>query len=382
MTSSEGLPVEPKPKESGDISQRKARQLEICVDEDRYAVETGDGGFASIKFLHRALPEVDEGRIDTTMTFLGSEIALPLLISCMTGGSADGYRVNRRLAEAAQRARVPVGMGSIRILFRDESYFEQFHLKALAPDVPVIANLSAVQLRDLDHRRVAETLRRLEVQALALHLNAGQELFQPEGDRDFRGLKETIARFCERSPLPVIVKETGFGMSPSEVDFLLSAGAAYVDIAGAGGTNWVRVESYRLGQRQADVARGLDDWGIPTALLLTALRRSAAHHPGERRRLIASGGIRSGPVLAKSLALGAELAGMALPFARAVYRSGVDGVLDEISGIAEGLRAVMTLTGSTSLEELRRKNLLIDPGIETMADRLLAADAPAAGGSA
>ena len=362
-----------------EISERKARHLEICIDPSRYAVETTETGFSSIRFLHRALPEVDAAAIDTRVSFLGAMVPLPILISCMTGGSTEGNLVNRRLAEAAQRAGLPVGMGSIRILFRDIDYFEQFHMKAFAPDVPVIANLSAVQLRDLENRDVSEMLKRLEVQALAVHLNPGQELFQPNGDRDFRGLREAIARFCEESPVPIIVKETGFGMRPSEVESLLQAGAAYVDLAGAGGTNWVRVESDRVGGDGARTAREFGDWGIPTAVLLGALRALSERPENENRlrgRVIASSGIRSGLDVAKSLALGAHLAGLALPFARAVSAGGVESVLEEIEAIGNGLRAAMALTGCTTLAELRAQRPMVDSRHTEAVAALLAADAP------
>ena len=350
-----------------EISERKAKHVEICVDRQRYAVESGESGFTAIRFVHHALPEVDERAIDTSLDFLGCRIALPLFISCMTGGSAVGDRINRELAAAAQSARIPVGMGSFRILFRDESCFDQFHLKRFAPDVPVIANLGAVQVREIPPRQIVAMVERLEAQALAVHLNPGQELFQPEGDRDFRGLKEAIARLCEQSSVPVIVKETGFGIRPADVDFLLAAGAAFVDLAGAGGTNWTRVESYRLADEEAAVAREFDDWGIPTAALLLALRDSP-------RPLLASGGIRSGVEVAKALALGAGLAGLALPFIRAVADGGAEGVGRLIASLTRSLRAAMTLAGCRDLAALRRSPLLIDPLLSETAAQLCAAE--------
>jgi len=373
QTESAGGPQ--RPHHAGDISERKARHLEICVDSESYSVETQRSYFSGVRFLHRSLPEIDAASVDTRLQFLGNEIALPLLISCMTGGSAEGNLVNMRLAEAAERARVPVGMGSIRILFRDESYFDQFHMKPHAPNVPILANLSAVQIREIGHPRIIEILKRLEVQALAIHLNAAQELFQPDGDRDFHGLKEAVAHFCEDSPIPVIVKETGFGIRPSEVRFLLDAGAAYVDLAGAGGTNWVRVESYRVPGAQAQVAREFDDWGIPTALILASLRSGAlAPGVGYEGRIIASGGLRTGSDVAKAIALGAGLAGMALPFARAVYSGGVEAALEEIAKIDLSLRTAMLLTGSPTLAKLRAQRLIIDPEFQAAADALTAAD--------
>lgn len=383
------------------ISERKADHLQICTDPQEYLIETGDSAFGSMRFLHRALPELDAGRIDTSLEFLGSRISLPIFISCMTGGSEGGGQVNRNLARAAEEARIPVGAGSIRILFRDEAYFDQFYIKPLAPDVPVIANLGAVQLRDIDNRAVGEMLKRLEVQALSVHLNAGQELFQPGGDRDFTGLFDGISRFCERSPVPVIVKETGFGMRPSEILRLLASGVAYVDLAGAGGTNWLRVESYRSGTEAITIAEQFDDWGISTGVLLAALkergiaapvtelpeRRGAASRAFRRQglsappsngalagKVLASGGVRSGMDVAKCVALGAEIAGLALPFARAVHEDGVAGALKLIEELDRGLRGVMTLTGCRTVAALKKAPLMMDAPLTHAVGELLAAD--------
>ncbi len=358
--------------EGSGISGRKAKHLEICVDPASYSVESGRTLLGSVRFLHGALPEIDERSVDTSMEFLGHRIALPLLVSCMTGGSESG--INRELAIAAEEARIPVGMGSIRVLLDDESLFEQFHMKPFAPDVPVIANLGAVQLREIPHPAIFAMLERLEVQAIAIHLNPGQELFQPDGDRDFRGLREAIARLCEKSPVPVIVKETGFGIRPSDVDFLLEAGAAYVDVAGAGGTNWILVESHRLPAREGALAREFDDWGIPTAAILAALRDRRPR--GAPRPIIASGGVRTGSDVAKTLALGASLAGLALPFIRAARSSGAPGVRELVSGIERSLRVVMTLSGCLDLRALRRAPIMVESPLALAVGLLAKADVP------
>ena len=359
------------------ISRRKARHLEICVDSGRYSIEGGGSRLEEVALLHRALPELNELAVDTSIDFLGHRMSLPLLISCMTGGSEGGGMVNRALAAAAQEARIAVGTGSIRILFSDEELIDQFRLKSLAPDVPVIANLGAVQLRELGRDRVIEVLRRLEVQALALHLNAAQELFQDEGDRDFRGLLDAIAGLCESSPIPIIVKETGFGILPSEVEALLDKGVAFVDLAAAGGTNWVLVESYRLAGQESIAARDFEDWGLPIALLLLALSRRRAGEGAKvprRSSLIASGGLRSGLDLAKSLALGAELGAIALPFARAAHAGGKEAVLGLVRGLERSLRAAMTLTGCADLAALRSTALMVGTALSADAEELLRAE--------
>jgi isopentenyl-diphosphate delta-isomerase len=284
----------------------------------------------------------------------------------MTGGSEAGLSVNRELARAAQAAGLPVGLGSFRVLFQHPELAEQFQLKKLAPDVPVLANLGAVQVRDRPQAEIFEWLRRLEVQALVVHLNPGQELFQPEGDNDFRGLKQAIARLCEGSPVPVIVKETGFGILPSLVRELLDAGAAYVDLAGAGGTNWIRVEAYRLTGETRASAEEFADWGLPTAVLLGALRGTD--------RVLASGGLRSGLDAVKAVALGARLAGMALPFIREVCAGGAEAVGALLRRLEHSFRTAMLLTGSRTLEDLRRGVLWAEPGFTAAVEALSAAD--------
>ncbi len=342
-----------------EISDRKARHLEICIDAKHYQVEFGSAGFDQMRLVHRSLPEISEAEIDTSTEFLGTRLRLPLFISSMTGGSEAAYQVNKELAAAAQQAGVPVGMGSIRILFRKPEVLSHFQLKKIAPDVPVVANIGAIQVRDIDSVKIIELVKRLEVQALAVHLNPAQELFQPEGDRDFRGILAAIGRFCEICPVPIIVKETGCGVRPDEARRLLDAGAAYVNVAGSGGTNWITVEAYRLDSAEEAAAREFDDWGTPTALILAALgMREDAQTGG---RILASGGLRSGMDLAKALALGASLGGFALPFVRAVSASGVEGVVALIERYARVLRAAMTLTGSRTPAELRRAPLLFSP---------------------
>lgn len=343
--------------EAEGLSRRKTRHLEICLNPESYDIEGPGGGFEGVRLAHRAFPEVHADSLDTGRDFLGRRLKLPFFISSMTGGSEAGYRINKDLARAAQALGIPVGMGSNRILFRKPETFDHFYLRALAPDVPILSNMGAVQIRDTEAREIFELNRRLEVDAQIIHLNSGQELFQPGGDRDFRGLKTALARFIEKSPLPVIVKETGFGLAPDEIAFLKDAGAAYVDLAGAGGTNWLTVEAYREGDAVRAVAKDFRDWGYPTAVLLDAVESGDG-------RILASGGIRTGLDIAKCLALGAHLAGLALPFARAVYERGAQGAIELGKSLEAGLRTAMTLTGSARLEDLQKAALIRTPSFD------------------
>jgi isopentenyl-diphosphate Delta-isomerase len=288
----------------------------------------------------------------------------------MTGGSEGGFRANRSLAAAAQEIGIPVGLGSIRVLLKTPALFHHFHVKPVAPDVPVLANIGAVQLRDADQGELFTLLSRLEAQALVVHLNPGQELFQPGGDRDFRGLKEVIARACDTCPLPVIVKETGFGIRAGSARELFDAGASYIDLAGAGGTNWVTVESYLLPARERALAEEFGDWGIPTATLL-------ATFGGTTPRLLASGGIRTGMQAAKSLAMGAEMAGFALPVIREVVRGGAEAVVGFFGRLEHTLRTVMMLTGSRKVSDLRRGTVWQTPEFAAGVQALTRAEAPA-----
>ena len=267
-------------RETGErIEARKARHLEVCLDETRYQVESGETRLNEVHLVHHALPELHADQIDTTTTFLGHAVRLPLFISSMTGGSEAAYAVNKALASVAQRIGIPVGMGSIRILFRKPQVIDHFRLKRYAPDVPVFANIGAVQLPQLDHNEIYTLLSELEVDGIAVHLNPAQELAQEGGDHDFRGITTALKRFCHHAPVPVIVKETGMGIHPVEIEKLFRAGASYVDVAGGGGTNWMRVESERT-IRSPSVSP-FDRWGIPTALALSAAK--------PREGLLASG---------------------------------------------------------------------------------------------
>ncbi len=332
------------------IPFRKAEHLMLCLD-DRYQVESDiSTGFQELQFVHSAFPESTISEIDTSTTWLGYKLAMPFFISPMTGGSEDGYRINRDLAQAAQKARVAVGMGSIRVLFSYPEVLNHFQIKKFTPDVPLIANIGAVQLTQYSPADIIQMVQRLEADALSLHLNCGQELFQPRGDRDFRGIKRAIVHLRQKSPFPLIVKETGFGIDPATIRWLLAEGIDFVDVAGAGGSNWIRVESYRSdGPPQQDNV--FNSWGIPTAYILGALKDCAAH-------LIASGGIRNALDIAKALALGAHLTASALPLIRTLSQSGSEGLVAYIARLRHTLLSIMVLTSCPTIEALRQRSLI------------------------
>ncbi len=331
-----------------DISKRKQNHLDVCMQQP--VESSGSSFFEDAMFIHRALPELRVNEIDTSIQFLGKTVASPLFISCMTGGSDQGLIANKELAKAAQKLGIPLGLGSMRVLFQQPERLPDFQMRALAQDIPIIANIGAVQLKQTSVPELQEWLKKLEVDALAIHLNCGQELFQEGGDTDFKGLKQAIAQTIEHLQLPVIVKETGFGISPKEVKELIEMGAAYIDLAGAGGTNWITVEHF---SKQSDdmAANAFMDWGTPTAILLDATREFSG-------KIIASGGLRSGMDLAKSIALGAVSGGMALPFIQAAIDGGVEEALVLGETINRVLKTTMILTGSRTIADLRQQPLI------------------------
>jgi isopentenyl-diphosphate delta-isomerase len=336
---------------------RKAEHLRINVERDVGAkgIVSGWDAFA---FEHRALPEIDLSDVDPSCVIFERRLRAPLLVSCMTGGTPAARKINQRLARVAQRQGLAMGLGSGRALLESPDSLASFDVRAAAPDVVLFANLGAVQLNKgyavTECRRLVEMLR---ADALVLHLNPLQEALQPEGDTCFRGLLHRIAELCTRAEFPIVVKEVGWGIGAADVRRLFDAGVAAVDLAGAGGTSWSEVERYRISEPwRARVAGAFAGWGIPTARCLVDARRVA---PTEM--LIASGGMRTGVDVAKALALGANLAGIAGPFLRAADKgfAAAEALAKEL---ILTLRIAMFCVGAATLAGLTATKLVTDGG--------------------
>ena len=349
------------------LAKRKAAHLNICCNEN-LPIEGASTFFEHVQFLHHSLPEIDYNRISTETSFLGYRLSAPFMISCMTGGSAGGYKLNKILAMAAQEENIAIGTGSLRILLKKPQVIDHFQLKTLAPAVPVLGNIGAVQLPELFASDAAplkqffHILARLKLDALVVHLNAGQEIFQEDGDRNFSHLLNYISRLCDQSSLPIIVKETGAGIAPWEVEGLFRAGVRYVDVAGAGGTNWMAVEALReyAGDTASAELAGFTNWGIPTALALSAAIsrcREQGIIPADGG-FIASGGLRGGEDYAKAIALGANMAAAALPFIRLAKKQGLVGCTNYLREIKRSLKRAMLLSASESIAHFQNVPLL------------------------
>jgi isopentenyl-diphosphate delta-isomerase len=329
--------------------QRKLDHIRINLQNDVDSKNISSG-FERYRFTHCALPEFDLEAVDTSTELFGKHLTAPFFISSMTGGTPEAREINRRLAEAAQAAGVGMGIGSQRAAIEDPTLADTYRVRHLAPDIPLLANLGAIQLNygyGLDECRRAVEM--VEADALILHLNSLQEALQPEGETRFGGLLSKIEAICRALEVPVVVKEVGWGISEQVARQLAGAGVAAIDVAGAGGSSWSQVEMYRaVTDSQRQVAAAFVDWGIPTAESLLMARRGAPDLP-----ILASGGMRDGIQMAKAIALGAAACGVAGAFLHAADESAT-AVADLIAVLVTQLRVAMFAVGAIDVAALRR----------------------------
>ncbi|MFQ6100686.1 MAG: type 2 isopentenyl-diphosphate Delta-isomerase [Anaerolineae bacterium] len=333
--------------------QRKSNHIRINLQED-VDFKHVSTGFERYRFVHCALPGFNLEDVDTSTTLLGKELAAPLLISSMTGGTPEASAINRRLAEAAQAAGIGMGLGSQRAAIEDPALAETYRVRCVAPDILLLANLGAVQLNygygPDECRRAVEMI---EADALILHLNPLQEALQPEGGTRFADLLPKIETVCRTLEVPVVAKEVGWGISEQVARQLTGAGVAAIEIAGAGGSSWSQVEMHRsTTERRRQVAAAFADWGIPTVESLLMARRGAPGLP-----IVASGGIRDGIQMAKAIALGATACGVAGPFLRAASES-TAAVAELVTLLVTQLRVAMFVVSAADIQALQRTPII------------------------
>jgi isopentenyl-diphosphate delta-isomerase len=341
------------------IKQRKDDHIRINLEED-VAFPSLTTGLEDWRFVHQALPEINYSEVQTATSIFGRQVNAPILISSMTGGSEQAQTINRALASAAQIRGVAMGVGSQRTGIEHSETAQSFRVRDLAPDILLLANLGGVQL---NYGYTAEQCQRavemIEADALILHLNPLQEVVQAEGDINWRGLLKRIAEVCCTIGVPVIVKEVGWGISREAARQLIEAGVSAIDVAGAGGTSWSQVEMHRAPtERLRRLAGAFADWGIPTTQSLVWVREERDALERSDVQIFASGGVRSGIDIAKCLALGADLVGLAGPFLKKAVQ-GVESVVDEMELLEAELRIAMFASGSPTIESLRRPGALM-----------------------
>jgi isopentenyl-diphosphate delta-isomerase len=335
------------------IDQRKADHIKINLEQDvRSALTTG---LENYRFTHEALPELDLNRLNTTLSLFGKRLAAPLLISSMTGGTAEAKTINLRLAEAAQETGIAMGVGSQRAAIEHPEQAKTFQVRRAAPDILLFANLGAVQLNygySIDQCRRAVQM--IEADALILHLNPLQEAVQDAGDVNFAGLVRKIEEVCKKIEVPVIAKEVGWGISERTARLLAECGVSAIDVAGAGGTSWSQVEMHRAPDEfTRQLAATFVGWGIPTAESILNVKKAA---PG--MIIFASGGLKDGLDIAKCIALGATLGGMAGQFLKAAAIS-TENAVQTIKLTKRQIEVTMFAAGVETLEKLRDREVLI-----------------------
>jgi isopentenyl-diphosphate delta-isomerase len=346
-------------------ASRKKDHVDLCVNE-HVTFRQKTSGFERISFVHNALPEMDFEEVKTEMTFLEKRVAMPLMVSCMTGGYAEAERINRELAEVCAEANIPMGVGSQRQALETTQFHDSFSIvRKVAPNIPITANIGGAEVAKSEVRtNLHRLVEMIEADALTVHLNPLQELMQPEGSPRFKGVLAGIEDLCKTLGVPVIVKEVGAGLSSGVAIALMSAGVRIIDVAGAGGTSWAGVEIMRSKATAHQVQNQIEDrykeifwdWGLTTLECLQMLEEVRKFHKGFRKEVtvIASGGITSGLDVAKAISLGADVAAAARPFLQMLMDEGQTALAGMVRGWHYQLRATMFLTGVQSLGQLRQ----------------------------
>lgn len=340
-----------------DLGARKDDHLDLALKADVGFRRTTL--LEEVELMHCSLPELAWEELDLGVRFLGKRLRAPLLIAAMTGGSERASEINQKLAAIAEERGWAMGLGSQRAMVRtgkvDPLVAKSYQIRNVAPSIPLLANIGAVQARDMPQGLILELIDAVSADALCIHLNPAQELIQSDGDRDFRGCFERIRELSSELPVPVIVKETGNGISGAVALKLRQAGVRHVDVSGSGGTSWVGVETHRAEPEEKTRGELFWDWGIPTAASLIQVADLGFE------TVIATGGIKNGLEVARAVALGAHLAGLARPILQALDQGGIPGALRTLERIENELRVAMLLTGSKNMAELRRAPRVLGP---------------------
>lgn len=335
------------------ISERKSAHLALCA-AGAAEFEHKTTLLEQVELIHEALPDMslDSVRLDTPL--FGKVLGAPVVISAMTGGTPAAAAINRDLAMLAEELGLGFGLGSQRAMVLRPECSSTFVVRDVAPSALIMGNIGVVQARQMATAELERMLQLVGADALCVHLNPAMELVQPGGDRDFAGCSETIVRLVRELPVPVVIKETGCGMSRRTATRLRDLGVRAVDVSGAGGTSWVAVEAQRAEGAAAELGRELWDWGIPTAACVAALADLGLE-------IVATGGLRCAKDACAALALGARAAGYAAPVLRAYTASGIEGARSYLRQLVDGIRAITFLTGCRSSGALAQRPALLSP---------------------
>ena len=334
------------------MSDRKVDHLALCTDAD-VGFQGKTNLLEQVKLMHCSLPELAVDDVSLQTNFVGARVNAPIMIAAMTGGTERANQVNRDLAIVAEELGLAMGFGSMRPLLEQGNRHGYF-VRDVAPNAVLLGNIGVVQARGSSTEQLNNMIGETGVNALCVHLNPAQEMVQPEGDVDFRGGLDTLARLISELDVPVVVKETGCGISREVGRKLADIGARWVDCSGAGGTSWVAVETLRARARSKRLGELFWDWGIPTAA-------SVAQLSGLGLRIVATGGVQTGLDVARAMALGAQVGGLARPFLIAQAQGGSAAVKELALGLIDELRVACLLCGVKRPVDLDRTSLVLGP---------------------
>jgi len=333
-----------RPEQTALISQRKTDHINLCASGE---VEFRGKGtlLDDLQLIHDALPDRHVDEVDLRTPLLGKVLKAPVVISAMTGGTDEAQDINRDLARIAEQLGLGFGLGSQRAMWLRPETARTFIVRDVAPTALVLGNIGLVQARDMTTAQVRSLVDGVGADALCVHLNPAMELIQPGGDRDFRSGLDTLRRLHTELGVPIVVKETGCGLSRRVGQSVRALGIDAVDVSGAGGTSWVGVETRRAEQGERALGEELWDWGIPTAASVAMLADLGL-------QIVATGGLRTGTDVAHALALGARAGGLAAPVLRAYKAGGYDGAVRYLEQVIAAVRAITFLAGCRTPADL------------------------------
>ncbi|MFA4923455.1 MAG: type 2 isopentenyl-diphosphate Delta-isomerase [Ignavibacteriaceae bacterium] len=340
--------------QSKHIISRKKEHLELCkTDAVQFKEKTS--GFEKYDFIHAAITEVQIDKIDLSKKFFGKKVSYPFLISCMTGGTTEAENINLQLAEVAAQLNIPLGLGSLRFALETNVYNDHFkQIRKEAKAVPILGNIGGAQIIKMQSfKPLFHLLEKFAADVLVVHLNPLQELLQQKGEPNFSGIKKSLKKLTAQSPIPIIAKEVGSGISKPSAQQLLDAGIAGIDVAGAGGTSWAGVELLRNKQ---SAENPFWDWGLPTSY---CIKKVAELKKKKKFMLIGSGGIHSSFDIAKALALGADFTASARTILQTLINEGQGGVISLTLNWLNEVKQIMYLTGSQNLRNFTKEKLLL-----------------------
>ncbi len=334
------------------IEKRKIDHLNLCTKKN-VAFPTKTTLLEDVELSYKSLPELNLNEIDLSTEFLGKKFSFPFIASAITGGAQVAKKVNLEIAAACQEMGVGMGLGSMRAMLQQPSLTETYYIRDVAPDIFLAGNIGCAQLKQFTPEQLNEALNAIEANALAIHLNAAQEAVQPEGDADFTGLIQKIAEYADKISIPVYVKEVGHGISYEVAFALKETNIKAIDVQGAGGTSWTKVDSLRHKNGFGEI---FQDYGIPTAV--SVINTKHALH-GTQKKIIATGGIRNGLEAIKAIALGADMVGNAMPILKAQQSKGTKGIVDYLNNFKREMEIAAFLHGCKDINETHQEKPIV-----------------------